>query len=175
MTMARKLKISISLDADVLDAVDRRAAKEKTTRSAIMEQWLRDASRQADLQRLEEETAAYYDALTPREQADDAEWADFASRSSRKLVIDEPPNTGRGAARDGADMQKRGHLYWAGDGQATAGPGHLDRFSERARERRHRHSVLDDDARRRRLTCAWRAAKAVSRRFPCSSASRSRR
>jgi metal-responsive CopG/Arc/MetJ family transcriptional regulator len=90
MTTARKLKISISLAADVLDAVDRRAAAEKTTRSAVMEQWLRNASRQADLRRLEEETAAYYDALTPRERADDAEWADFASRSARTLVIDEP-------------------------------------------------------------------------------------
>ena len=90
MTKERKMKISISLDADVLDAVDRRAAEEKTTRSAIMEQWLRNASRQANLQRLEDETAAYYDALTPRERADDAEWAAFASRSARKLVIDEP-------------------------------------------------------------------------------------
>ena len=90
MTRERKLKISISLDADVLDAVDRRAAAEKTTRSAIMEQWLRTASRQTDLRRLEEETAAYYDALTPREQTEDAEWAAFASRSARKLVIDEP-------------------------------------------------------------------------------------
>lgn len=90
MTAARKLKISISLGADVLDAVDRRAAAEKTTRSAVMEQWLRNASRQANLHRLEEETAAYYDALTPRERADDAEWAAFASRSARKLVIDEP-------------------------------------------------------------------------------------
>jgi metal-responsive CopG/Arc/MetJ family transcriptional regulator len=87
---ARKTKISISLDADVLDAVDRRAAKEKTTRSAIMEQWLRGAARQAELQRLEEETAAYYDALTPAEKAEDAEWAEFATRSARELIIDEP-------------------------------------------------------------------------------------
>jgi metal-responsive CopG/Arc/MetJ family transcriptional regulator len=100
MTTARKLKISISLDADLLDVVDRRAAKEKTTRSAIMEQWLRSASRQADLQRLEEETAAYYDALTPREKAEDAEWANFSSRSARKLTIDEPePRRGRRARR----------------------------------------------------------------------------
>ena len=90
MTRERKLKISISLDAAVLDAVDRRAAKERKTRSAIMEQWLRSASRQADLQRLEEETAAYYDSLTPREKAEDADWAAFASRSARKLVIDDP-------------------------------------------------------------------------------------
>jgi metal-responsive CopG/Arc/MetJ family transcriptional regulator len=89
MTTARKLKISISLDATLLDAVDRRAAAQKTTRSAIMEQWIRSASRQADLQRLEEETAAYYDSLTPMEKAEDAEWAAFASRSARKLVIDD--------------------------------------------------------------------------------------
>ena len=44
MTIARKLKISISVDAQLLDVVDRRAAKEKTTRSAIMEQWLRAAT-----------------------------------------------------------------------------------------------------------------------------------
>ena len=90
MTRAPKLKISISLDADLLAVVDRRAAKEKTTRSAIMERWLRSASRQADLQRLEEETAAYYDALTPSEKDDDADWAEFASQSARKLTIDEP-------------------------------------------------------------------------------------
>ena len=54
--------------------------RRKTTRSAVMEQWLRNASRQADLQRLEEETAAYYDALTPRERADDAEWAAISRR-----------------------------------------------------------------------------------------------
>jgi metal-responsive CopG/Arc/MetJ family transcriptional regulator len=89
MTTGRKVKISISLDADVLDAVDRRAAKEKSTRSAIMERWLRSASRQSEMHRLEEETAAYYDALTPGDKADDREWADFASRSARELTIDE--------------------------------------------------------------------------------------
>ena len=90
-TMARKTKISISLDAGVLDAVDRRAAREKTTRSAIMEQWLRGGARQAELQRLEEETAAYYDSLTPEEKAEDAALAEASSRASRKLIIDDPP------------------------------------------------------------------------------------
>ena len=102
MTTARKLKISISVDPALLDVVDRRAAKEKTTRSAIMEQWLRGAARQAELQRLEEDTAAYYDALTPSEKAEDAEWAKFASRSARKLIIDEPePRRGRPSRRTG--------------------------------------------------------------------------
>src|SRR5262252_7569470 len=84
-----KTKVSISLDADVLEAVDRRAKREKTTRSAVMEQWLRGAARQAELQRLEEETAAYYDALTPAEKAEDAEWTAAATRSLRKLDLDD--------------------------------------------------------------------------------------
>src|SRR5215510_2259226 len=92
---ARKTKISISLDSDVLDAVDRRAAKEKTTRSAIMEQWLRGAARQAELQRLEEETAAYYDSLTPAERREDDALAEASSRSFRKLTIDDPPQRRR--------------------------------------------------------------------------------
>jgi metal-responsive CopG/Arc/MetJ family transcriptional regulator len=99
MTSARKTKVSISVDSDVLDAVDRRAAKEKTTRSAVIEKWLRGAAHQAELQRLEEETAAYYDSLTPAEKAEDAEWAKFASRAARKLIIDEPPRSHRGRPR----------------------------------------------------------------------------
>jgi metal-responsive CopG/Arc/MetJ family transcriptional regulator len=91
MTTGRKVKISISLGTDVLDAVDRRATRERTTRSAIMERWLRGAARQAELQRLEEETAAYYDALTPAEKREDAEWVEAASRSFKKLDIDGPP------------------------------------------------------------------------------------
>jgi metal-responsive CopG/Arc/MetJ family transcriptional regulator len=100
MTTARKLKISISLDAELVTVVDRRAAKEKTTRSAIMEQWLWAVSRQADVQRLEEETAAYYDALTPGERVEDAAWAEFAARAARRLTIDDPkPRPARRARR----------------------------------------------------------------------------
>ena len=101
MTRERKLKISISLGADVLDAVDRRAAKEHTTRSAIMEQWLRAAARHAELQRLDEETAAYYDALTPAEKAEDAALAAASSRAFKKLTIDEPPRKQKRRPRKG--------------------------------------------------------------------------
>ena len=87
-----KTKVSISLDADVLEAVDSRAKREKTTRSAVMEQWLRGAARQAELQRLEEETAAYYDSLTPAEKREDAALAKASTRAFRKLIIDEPPS-----------------------------------------------------------------------------------
>jgi len=94
MTAGRKLKISLSLDAALLGLIDRRAANEKMTRSAIVERWLRGAARLADLQRLEEDTAAYYQALTPTEKAEDADWAGAASRSARKLRIDDPDRAG---------------------------------------------------------------------------------
>src|SRR5215467_7315759 len=99
MTIGRiegmKTKISISLDADVLEAVDRRAKREKTTRSAVMEQWLRGAARQAELQRLEEETAAYYDSLTPAERREDAAIGAALSRAAQELDIDGPAHPKR--------------------------------------------------------------------------------
>ena len=68
MTAARKVKVSVTIDADVLGDVDRHAANQGSTRSAVMESWLRHASRRARAARLEEETAAYYDGLTAAER-----------------------------------------------------------------------------------------------------------
>jgi len=91
--MTVKLKISVSLGADVVGAVDRVARKEGETRSAVMERWLRQVAHRAKLTRLEEETAAYYDALTPAERADDAAWIAAAKTSTRRLRIDEANTT----------------------------------------------------------------------------------
>ena len=44
-----------------------------------MERWLSQISRQENLNRLEEETAAYYDALTAAERQDDGAWASAVS------------------------------------------------------------------------------------------------
>jgi metal-responsive CopG/Arc/MetJ family transcriptional regulator len=89
MTAARKVKISVSIDPSLLGAVDRYAARVGVTRSAAMERWLSQISRQENLNRLEEETAAYYEALTEAERADDGAWASAASSKARKLRIDE--------------------------------------------------------------------------------------
>lgn len=97
MTTARKIKISISLDAELLNVVDRLAAGEGATRSAFMERCLRQASHRAKVTRLEEETAAYYDALTEGERQDDASWAAASLKAARKLTIDGPP--GRSSSR----------------------------------------------------------------------------
>jgi metal-responsive CopG/Arc/MetJ family transcriptional regulator len=95
MTTARKVKVSVSLGADLLRTLDRLAASEGSTRSSVMERWLREASRRARLARLEEETASYYDALTPAERDEDARWAAAASRAGRKLQIDDARATTR--------------------------------------------------------------------------------
>jgi hypothetical protein len=85
---ARRVKISISIDPTLLANVDRYAAANHVTRSAALERWLGQVSHREKLNRLEEETAAYYDSLTEADRRDDAEWTEFASKSARKLVID---------------------------------------------------------------------------------------
>jgi metal-responsive CopG/Arc/MetJ family transcriptional regulator len=95
MTAARKVKISVSIDPSLLGAVDRYAARVGVTRSAAMERWLSQISRQENLNRLEEETAAYYDALTEAERGDARAWASAASSKVRQLRIDEKPETAR--------------------------------------------------------------------------------
>jgi hypothetical protein len=60
-----------------------------------MERWLSQISRQENLNRLEEETAVYYDSLTAAERQDDEEWASASSSKARKLGIDEQTRAGR--------------------------------------------------------------------------------
>jgi metal-responsive CopG/Arc/MetJ family transcriptional regulator len=92
---ARKVKISVSIDPSLLGAVDRYAARVGVTRSAAMERWLSQFSRQENLNRLEDETAVYYDSLTAAERQDDGDWASAISAKARKLRIDEATRPGR--------------------------------------------------------------------------------
>jgi hypothetical protein len=103
MTAARKIKVSVSLAADLLQVVDRAAQHDGSTRSAVMERWLRESHRRSRLARLEEETAVYYDSLTARDEDEDARWAAQASGAARRLTIDEPsgPPAATGARRVG--------------------------------------------------------------------------
>src|SRR3954454_3152238 len=87
-TRARKVKISISIDAALLENVDRYAAAKHVTRSAALETWLAQVSHRERLNRLEEEPAAYYDSLTEEERREDAALAAASSRNFRKLDID---------------------------------------------------------------------------------------
>jgi MoxR-like ATPase len=105
MKVARKVKVSVSVGADLLRAVDRLAAQEGATRSAVVERWLREASTRERAARLEEETAAYYDSLTAAEREDDAGWAAAASRAARQLRIDDAPSPRSGLRRSSRRRQ----------------------------------------------------------------------
>ena len=60
-----------------------------------MERWLSQISRQENLNRLEEETAVYYDSLTAAERQDDGGWASAVSVKARRLRIDDQPRPAR--------------------------------------------------------------------------------
>ena len=85
----RKVKISISIDAALLANVDRYAAANRVTRSAALERWLTQVSHREKLNRLEEETVAYYTSLTDAERREDAAMAEASSRNAKKLEIDD--------------------------------------------------------------------------------------
>jgi len=92
---ARKVKISVSIDAALLANLDRYAASKRVTRSAALERWLAQVEHREKLNRLEEETAAYYDSLTEAERREDAALAAASSRNFKKLDIDGPGPTPR--------------------------------------------------------------------------------
>jgi len=75
-----KAKLSVTIARDVLDAVDREAARSPNgTRSGVIERWLRLGARLSAERELHLETVAYYEALGRSERLEDEEWATFSS------------------------------------------------------------------------------------------------
>jgi metal-responsive CopG/Arc/MetJ family transcriptional regulator len=91
VTAARKIKLSVTVDADVVERVDR-AAREVpgATRSSIVEAWLRRGARAQAERELRDATIAYYEALTPAERAEDEQLSHALSRRARRLDVDGP-------------------------------------------------------------------------------------
>src|SRR3954469_14759546 len=67
---ARKLKVSLTISADVLALVDRDARRRHDTRSAVVEHWLRRAASASVEKEIEDATTAYYQSLRHDERAD---------------------------------------------------------------------------------------------------------
>jgi hypothetical protein len=93
-----KLKVSLTLSADVVALVDRDARLRKDTRSAVVEHWLRRAAGAALSKEIEDATAAYYHSLREEERAEDAAIARALSGRARRISYDEPPRR-RGSTR----------------------------------------------------------------------------
>ena len=87
MTAARKVKVSVTLSADVLDAVDR-SARASGSRSSVMDQWLRIAARSEVERDLERATVEYYLGLSPGERTEDAAISLAAGKAAQRLRID---------------------------------------------------------------------------------------
>jgi metal-responsive CopG/Arc/MetJ family transcriptional regulator len=89
MQGARKVKISVTIDADLLSEIDRYAENsDDQTRSSVIEAWLRKAARREAATQLEHETIAYYRSLSLAQHKEDDTWSEAASRHFAKLDID---------------------------------------------------------------------------------------
>jgi hypothetical protein len=91
MTTAAKLKVSLSLSADVLALVDRTARRGNDTRSGVIDRWLRRAATAAAEQELEEATATYYRSLRSDERADDDALSRGLSNAARRVSYEDAP------------------------------------------------------------------------------------
>jgi metal-responsive CopG/Arc/MetJ family transcriptional regulator len=85
---ARKLKVSLTLSADLLELVDRRAHSRGETRSGVVEEWLRRAAAESVAQEIDDATAAYYLALRGDELAEEEHIARAISRAARRVDYD---------------------------------------------------------------------------------------
>ena len=86
---ARKLKVSLTLSADLLELVDRNARRRNDTRSGVVEQWLRRAVSAAVEKQLENATAEYYLSLRGDERVEDDALARALSKAAQHVSYDD--------------------------------------------------------------------------------------
>jgi metal-responsive CopG/Arc/MetJ family transcriptional regulator len=83
---SRKVRVTATLPSDMVRALDLTTKRRGLpSRSRALEvaltHWLRETRRRE----IEREVEAYYRSLTATEKREDREWAQFASRSNRRL------------------------------------------------------------------------------------------
>ena len=83
-----RTKISVSLPRDLVDRIDRVARCEARSRSRVLEEWLRTASRSGSERELEGGTVAYYESLTGPEVREERALSSALSSAAGKLRID---------------------------------------------------------------------------------------
>jgi hypothetical protein len=85
MKDARRLKVSISIAADVLSRVDREVRRRSDTRSGVIDAWLRASADRQARDQLVAETASYYRDLPSEVRDEDSAWADFSASAFEEL------------------------------------------------------------------------------------------
>lgn len=87
---ARKIKVSLTLSADLVELVDRSARLRNETRSGVVEHWLRRGATAAVEREIADATTAYYEGLRRDERADDEALARGLSQAARRVAYDQP-------------------------------------------------------------------------------------
>lgn len=86
---ARKLKVSLTISADLLELVDRDARRRNDTRSGVVEHWLRRAANATVEKEIEDATTAYYQSLRRDDRAEDEAIARGLSAAARHVAYDD--------------------------------------------------------------------------------------
>jgi hypothetical protein len=90
MTAASKLKISLSLDPSLVALADREAKLTGSTRSGVIELWMRRQSGAEVARQIDDATAAYYTGLREAEASEAYGIARASSSAAQRLRIDGP-------------------------------------------------------------------------------------
>ncbi len=88
MRNGRKVKLSVSLSPDVVERIDRRAKAAHSSRSAVVEDWLNEASCRASERQLAAEVEAYYSSRSSSERSEDDAIGAASGRIARTLDSD---------------------------------------------------------------------------------------
>jgi hypothetical protein len=99
MTSAAKLKVSLTLSADLVALVDRHARRGDGSRSGVIEQWLRRAANASVEQEIDDATATYYRSLHGEDRAEDESLSRSLSGAARRVAYDEESAPRRRQAR----------------------------------------------------------------------------
>lgn len=99
MTAAAKLKVSLTLSADLVALVDRHASRGAGSRSSVVEQWLRRAANASVEHEIDDATASYYRSLRGEDLARDEPLSRSLSDAARRLAYDDESEPRRRQAR----------------------------------------------------------------------------
>jgi metal-responsive CopG/Arc/MetJ family transcriptional regulator len=99
MTAAAKLKVSLTLSADLIALVDRDARRGKGSRSGVIEQWLRRAANASVQQEIDDATAVYYRSLRDDDGTKDEALSRSLSDAARRVAHDDSAPRRRPARR----------------------------------------------------------------------------
>jgi metal-responsive CopG/Arc/MetJ family transcriptional regulator len=83
-------RLTVSLPEDLVKELDRCSRKAGTSRSGLVEEWLRRGAREHVTRELHKEIEAYYGNRTAEDIREDDAIAKASTRAARRLTIDMP-------------------------------------------------------------------------------------